>query len=261
MAQFKDYSKFIFNGISSDMHGVYIVTTDDNSTERLFGLNSSLETEDGIGNTKLPIRRKDDTYNFNVEIMKLNEWNDVLPMSDKEYDNIIRWLMVDDICPLEVGGLVHYGIFKSGTEFHNPYRQGIIKLEFESICPHPYTPIMTSVLKVLGDKTISLENKSNLNRKTYLDIDIQKINSAGNVEIINLKNGKSFKVNNLALKEEVKIIGEDVFEVESITNPDRNMFKSLEYKSFPYIEYGINKIKIIGDCKIRIRFQVPVALR
>lgn len=261
MAQFVDYSNFIFNGVSSEMYDLHIVTTDSNNTERIFGLNSSFETQDGIGNTKLYVRRKDDTYSFDVEIMKLNGWNDVLPMSESEYDDIIRWLMVNEICPLQIGGLVHYGMFKNGTEFHNPYRQGIIKLEFESICPYAYTPVMISNIRVTGNKIVKLDNKSNINEKVYLDIYIEKLNSSGNIEIINMKNGNSFKIKSLDVGEQIRILGDGLMEVESLTNPNRNMFKDLEYKKFPYIDYGSNPIKIIGDCRIKFVYQVPVALR
>lgn len=261
MAQFIDYSSFIFDGFHSDMFGVSMVSTDSNNTERIFGLNSSIETQDGIGDVKIPIRRKNNTYSFAVEIMKLNQWNQVLPMSEKEYDDIIRWLMKKEVGRLEIGGLLHYGYFKSGTEFHNPNRQGIIKLEFESVCPYAYTPIMTSNIRVLGNKTFELRNKSNLNEKVYLDIYIEKLNSIGSVEIINLRNGNTFKINDLELGEKVKITGENCLEIESLTNPKRNLFKSAEYSNFPFIDYGTNKFKIIGDCNMVIKYQLPIALR
>lgn len=271
MAQFIDSSKFRFNGIHSDMFGLSIVTTDSNNTERIFGVNKTIEKQNGIGDNFLYVGEKRNTYNFEVEIMKLNQWNNVLPMTTKEYDRIIGWLMGgrDKIDKLEIDGLIHYGKFISGTEFHNPYRQGIIKLEFESITAYAYTPIMTSDIRVSGEKIIELENKSNLNDKVYLDIDIEKTRASGieggavdgDVEIINLKNGKRFKVNNIEFGEVIRILGNGALEVMSLTNPARNMFKDSEYDSFPYIDYGVNRIKIIGDCRVKIQYQSPVALR
>ena len=61
--------------------------------------------------------------------------------------------------------------------------------------------------------------------------------------------------------EVVRILGDGVLEVESLTMPTKNMFKSLEYNSFPYIDYGVNRIKIIGDCRLKVEYQLPVALR
>lgn len=261
MAQFIDSSEFRFNGMSSDMYNLSIVTTDSNNTERIFGIKKTIETQEGINGKKIYVDEKNDTYSFGVEIMKLNQWNQVLPMSKKEYDRIIGWLMVKGISKLEVDGLIHYGSFVSATEFHNPYRQGIIKLEFESIAPYSYTPIMTSNIRVVDEKIIELENKSNLNDKVYLDIHIEKLNKIGSVEIINMKNGKKFKVNNIDVGEVIRILGDGTFEAESLTNPTRNMFKSMEYDTFPYIDYGVNKIKIIGDCRVKIEYQMPVALR
>lgn len=261
MAQFSDYSNFTFNGFSSEMYQVQIVTTDDAKAERLFGLNSSFEFEDGVGDNKLFIRRKNDRYNFDVEIMKLDGYNTVLPMNDREYDDVIRWLMVDQPKPLQIGGIVHYGMFNNGREFHNRLRQGIIKLTFESAAPYPYSAIMTSILTVRGSKIIELENKSNLNKNVYLDMDIEKTVANGNVEIINRRIEKKFKVKNIALKEQIKVLGDGALEVESITNPNRNVFKDLEYNSFPYLVYGKNRIEVIGDCKIRIRYQYPIANR
>jgi len=243
------------------MFGVSIVTTDSNNTERIFGVNKTIQTQDGIGDAKFYAGEKRNTYSFEVEIMKLNQWNEVLSMSKKEYDKIIGWLMKKGVSKFEVDGLIHYGSFISGTEFHNPYRQGIIKLTFESICPYAYTPIMTSVMKISGEKIIELENKSNLNDKVYLDIHIEKLGKSGSVEILNIRNGKRFKINNVAVGEVVRILGEGVLEAESLTNPTRNMFKSLEYNSFPYIDYGVNRIKIIGDCRVKIEYQLPMALR
>lgn len=261
MAQFIDSSDFRFNGVGSDMFSVSIVTTDSNNTERIFGVNKTVQTQDGIGDRKLYIDEKNNTYSFDVEIMKLNGWNEVLPMTKKEYDRIIGWLMTRGIGKLEVDGLIHYGKFVSATEFHNPYRQGIIKLEFESICPYAYTPIMTSTIKVVGEKLIELENKSNLNDDVYLDIHIEKLNNGGSVEILNARTRESFKVNNLAVGEVIKITGDGVLEVESLTNPTRNMFKDIEYTNFPYLMYGVNRIKILGDCRVKIEYQSPVALR
>lgn len=256
MAQFLDYSTFYWNGVSSERYGLYIVSTGSVNEERIFGLNSSMVFED-----KIFTGRKDDIYKLNIEIMKLDAFNMVLPMHEKEYDEIIKWLTVDEPKILEVAGIIHYGMFTSGTEFHNPKRQGIINLTFESASPYPYSKVLTSILKVSGSKTIKLENKSNVSNKIYMDIDIEKTGVAGSVEIVNRRIGKSFKINNIAVGEQIRVLGESVFEVESITNKTRNMYKDLEYDEFPYLNYGANNIEIIGDCKIRIRYQYPIALR
>jgi hypothetical protein len=261
MAQLLDYNTFIFNGVSSERYSLFIVSTGDVNEERIFGLNSSFEYEDSIGDRKLFSRRKNDYYKFDVEIMKLDAWNGVIPMSEKEYDDVIRWLMVDEAKPLQVGSIVHYGFFNDGREFHNPRRQGIIKLVFESASPYPYSAIMTNVFRVKLDKTIELENKSNINKNVYMDIDIEKTSANGDVTIINKRTGKSFKVKNLELGEQIKILGDGLMEVESITYPKKNMYPNLEYSVFPYLVYGRNNIKIIGDCKIRIRYQYPIANR
>ena len=263
MAQLIDYrTSFVFDGISSAIKNVFIITRDDYNEERIFGLNSSLETQDGIGDNKLFINRKNNTYSFEVEITKLI--NDYMPksISEEEYDDIVRWLMTDEPKVFHVGGLIHYGCFTSATEFHTAKRCGIITLQFESIYPYAFSPLIVSRYVVSGTKTIKLQNKTNINNKNvYLDLTIKKTKNSGNVTIKNKRTNKYFTINNLALNEEIKVLGESAKEVISITNKNKNLFDDLDYNSFPYLVYGANEIEIIGDCEIQIEYQCPKALR
>ena len=262
MAQIIDYMDFIFDGVPSTFNDVYIISTDSWNTERIFGLKSSIETEDGIGDMKLFNRRKNDSYSFDVEIAKLDDWNTPKSVSEKEYDDIIRWLMTDEPKVFQVKGIVHFGTFISATEFHNTKRQGIIKLQFESIYPYAFSSIISTQLKINQNKTFKLENKSNINnKKVYLDIDIKKTSSSGSVTIKNKRINKYFTINNLELNEEIQIKGDGCFEILSLTNADKNLFNDVEYDSFPYLVYGTNEMEVIGDCKIQIKYQMPMALR
>lgn len=262
MAQLIDYMDFFFDGVHSSLNDIYIISTGTLNDERIFGLNSSLGVEDGIGDRKAFNRRKNEPYSFEVEITKLKAYDTMKSISEKEYDYIVRWLMTDEPKAFQVNGIVHYGTFVQATEFHNLMRQGIIKLQFESVCPYAFSSIVTTQLNVKNNKIFKLKNKSNVNnKKVYLDIVIKKTQSLGSITIKNKRLGKFFTVKNLNLNDEVQITGDGNFQVLCLNDKERNLFKDIEYDSFPYLVYGINDIEVIGDCRIQVKYQMPMALR
>ena len=228
--------------------------------ERMFGLKRSMEIQDGTGNP-IFIKVKADRPTFKIELCKTHN-GEPTSISEDELEEIGRILFVDKMSLIEAGGDLYYGVFTDAESWFNGARQGYITLTFEMGVPHVYSPVYLTPVRVNGSKIVEVFNKSSVKKVVYLDMEIQQLGENGDViEIINRTNGTSMKLKNIDKNEVIQVLGEDVREVYSKTNPDKNIYKDMEYTDFMKINYGKNNIEIKGKCKVNVKYQLPKILK
>lgn len=244
-------NKARFNGRLLDYELVSVGSSDNN---RMFGLSVSVEKEDSIGDVPLFTKRKKSLQTIPIILFKCDRLGNPLPITDLELEELSRILFSkDDIGILECNGKVMYGHFVSdSTSWRNASNQGYIQLKYELSSPYCYSPIMVNPIKVMGNKIIELSNKSTATENIFCDIEFELL-SGNYIEIINMTNGKTFKLEGLTDGEKGVIYG-DSNEVVSKIDSTRNLFK-LSNRGFGAMSmvYGRNVFKVIGN-NVRVKF-------
>lgn len=239
-----------------------LVSVGDNSSDRMFGLKTSTEYEDSVGDIPLFLKRKKERQTIPIQLFKCDYLGNGLPISDDELFELSRLLFAkDDIGILECNGLILYGHFTGeSTSWRNGGRQGHITLNFELSSPYVYSPIMLNSVRVQDNKMIELTNKSNGSEEIKCDVEFELI-KGNKIEIVNMTNGKRFIIDNLESNEKGIIYG-DSREIVSYIDSKRNLFKlsNREFNSL-CLKYGKNRFKVIAeDCKVKFIYQCQLTM-
>ncbi|MDU5261971.1 MAG: DUF6558 family protein [Clostridium celatum] len=158
----------------------------------------------------------------------------------------------DGVNILEVGGKIYYVSPTNGSLKRLSRSVSEFTIEFESLSPYCYSPIMLNSVRVLSDnspKTIEITNRGN---DTYAEISVEcvqtgrlKINNNGAELTINCESGDIVKVDG------------DTAEVSDYSKIDGDIKDSL------MLRYGANRIvltTIAGDFKLIFRHQCEYGL-
>ena len=157
----------------------------------------------------------------------------------------------DGINILEIGGKVYYVSPTSGTLKRYSRSVSEFTIEFESLSPYCYSPIMINSIRVLSDnspKTVDIVNRGN---DTYAEIEIECV-QAGTLTLNN--NGEELVINANA-GDVIKVDG-DTAEASDYSKVAGNIRDSL------MLIYGSNNVSIStdGDFKVVFRYQCEYAL-
>lgn len=156
----------------------------------------------------------------------------------------------DGINILEIGGKVYYVSPTSGTLKRYSRRLSEFTIEFESLSPYAYSPVMINSIRVLSDnsKEISITNRGN---DTYLELEVECVQT-GTLTLNN--NGEELVINANA-GDVIKVDG-DTAEASDYTKVAGNIKDTL------LLRYGANNIAIStdGDFKVVFKYQCEYAL-
>ena len=157
----------------------------------------------------------------------------------------------DGVNILEVGGKVYYVSPTSGVLKRISRNAGEFTIEFESLSPYCYSPILLDSYRVNetnSPKTVSIVNRGN---DTYLELEVECV-QAGTLTISN--NGAELIINCNAA-DIIKIDG-DTAEVSNYSKVDGNIIDASK------LRYGANNISFYtdGDFKVVLRHQCEYTL-
>lgn len=157
----------------------------------------------------------------------------------------------DGINILELGGKVYYVSPTGGTLKRYSRSVSEFIIEFESLSPYAYSPVMINSIRVLSDnspKTVNIVNRGN---DTYLELEVKCVQT-GTLTISN--NGEELVINANA-GDVIKVDG-DTAEVSDYSKVAGNIRDSL------MLIYGSNNVSIStdGDFKVVFRYQCEYAL-
>ena len=158
----------------------------------------------------------------------------------------------DGVNILELGGKVYYVSPTGGTLKRYSRNLGEFTIEFESLSPYCYSPIMINSIRVLSDnspKTIEITNRGN---DTYAELEVECV-KAGTLTINN--NGAELTIDCEA-GDIIKVDGDTADIVGDYSKVAGNIRDSL------MLRYGSNNVSIStdGDFKVVFRYQCEYAL-
>lgn len=255
---------FTFDGMRSIDKNIAIVSIGSNSSNTQFGLKQSVEKQDGIGDVPLYKGVKRETSQFDITLCKLDKQNNLLKFTEKEKNDICRWLFKKDYRPFvseDDRSKVYYVIFTEGDSFFNGLNEGYINLKMELNAPYAYSPIVDDFWRVTNLKEINIYNNSNIDCEVYPDVEVELLDDTNKVEIYNQMTGSRTILENLQPNEHLYIYGDEVRDIVSMVDKDRNLFPNFINKQWLKLVYGRNKIIIKAkSANVRIINQYPLAI-
>ncbi|EGT3606896.1 hypothetical protein FKF97_10865 [Clostridium perfringens] len=260
--QFRDLY-FQFDGINSKEKRLKLITVDSKNNRNLFGVEQDIIEEENGTDVPLFLGVKRKCPTIPVTLMKMNEWNRPIPYGEKELSDICNWLFKREYKPFvswDNPGVVYYVIFIKGEGFENCAKEGYLNLEMRLSAPHAYSRLLTDEYHVLSQKTVYINNDSDIQDFIYPDIEFEMLDDCTDLIIENLTIGEKMEFNNLEKGEKIKVYNDGLKDMLSLVDRSRNIFEKSN-KYFIKLVYGRNRIRITGKCKIKFITQYPLALK
>lgn len=250
---YKNKNSIIYNGRNlSQLYDLYVVD-EDMELENDLGVAQSANLNNGA-----LINVEKDMFTFSLKFIR--KINGKLASLDgiylgrsfiEEISRVFFDTSKDGVNILELGGRVYYVSPTSGTLKRYSRSVSEFTIEFESLSPYAYSPIMVSSIRVLSDnspKTIEITNRGN---DTYLELEVECVQT-GTLTISN--NGEELVIN--ANAGDIAKVNGDTAEVSDYSKVAGNIRDSL------MLIYGSNNVSIStdGDFKVVFRYQCEYAL-
>ncbi|MGV2640145.1 hypothetical protein GNF86_01645 [Clostridium perfringens] len=254
---------FEFDGKKSKDRNLKMVVIDNKSEEDKFGVEQEIIEEDNGTDTPLFLGIKRKPQSLKISIMKMNKYSRPLPYTDKELDEICRWLFKKEykpFIPWDNTGMVYYVIFTKGTDFFNCAKEGYINLEMRLNAPYGYSNLFNNDYRIKGEKVIDIYNGSDIDNFIYPDIEFELRDNSTDLTIKNLSLGETMEFNNLVSNDHIMIYNEGLKDMVSLKDKSRNIFQHSN-KQFIKLQYGLNRIQVKGNCRIRFLYQYPIGFK
>ena len=250
---YKNKNSIIYNGRNlSQLYDLYVVD-EDTELENDLGTSQSANLNNGA---LINVEKE----NFTFSLKFIRRVNGKLASLDtmflgrsfmEEVTRVFYNTSTDGVNILEIGGKVYYVSPTSGTLKRYSRSVSEFTIEFESLSPYCYSPIMINSIRVLSDnspKEISITNRGN---DTYAELEVECVQT-GTLTISN--NGSELVINSNA-GDVIKVDG-DTAEVSDYSKVSGNIRDSL------MLIYGSNNVSIStdGDFKVIFRYQCEYAL-
>ena len=188
-----------YNG--RDLQGLYQLycIDDDLEIENQFGVSQSANMSNGA-----LVNVDRDNFNFNLRfIRKINGVPSSLDTSYcgrpllEELNRVFFNTSKDGINIIEIGSKIFYVIGVEGTLTRHSKNLAEFSIQFESLSPYCFSPIMYNPIVVNTDNTGKEIELTNQGIDTYIEFSGQCV-KAGNITLTNLTNGSSITVECMA---------------------------------------------------------------
>lgn len=250
---YKNKNSIIYNGRNlSQLYDLYVVD-EDIELESDLGVTQSVNQNNGA---LINVEKE----NFTFSLKFIRRVNGKLASLDtmflgrslmEEVTRVFYNTSRDGVNILELGGRVYYVSPTGGTLKRYSRSVSEFTIEFESLSPYAYSPIMVSSIRVLYDnspKEITITNRGN---DTYAELEVECV-QAGTLTVSN--NGAELVIN-ANVGDVIKVDG-DTAEVSDYSKVAGNIKDTL------LLRYGANNITLTttGDFKVVFKYQCEYAL-
>lgn len=252
---YKNKDRVIYNGYNlAERYDLYVV--DENTEiENQLGASQSVH----INNSAF-IDVDKENFTFKLKFIKKDNNKNICSLDGMYFgrpflDEINRIIFSDkEINILEIGNRIFYVVPINGTLKRHSRNIGELSVEFQSLSPYCYSPIMISSIRVDGTnspKEITLTNNGN---KTNVLLECGCI-SEGDITITNNRNGNSITVLNCKIDDEFSIDGESA-DISGISFDG----VSGNIKDTLTLEYGSStfNVRTTGTFKLNLKYQTEM---
>jgi len=249
---------FWFNRESSITHGLSNIRLDTGMIAEPYWGSRDLITDKIAGkdiNFLYKVDRKPIQFELTFSLLE-GLWT-----PEKRFE-IARWLIQDDYCEFytaDAPDRIFYAIcIDKGDLLTNGLEQGYVTLRFKNLYPYAMTSVYLQTFDLYNISSpiiIEIENKSNVDKYYYPEIEIQATNT--NITLQNLSDsgrqsiitGFDVSGETIYINSKNKKIISDVSTSNPLSKFNKNWFR---------LTYGVNRIQVTGKCKLSIRSQFPI---
>lgn len=252
---YRNKNKIIWNGWDlSEWYDLYVVDADI-TLENQLGATGIVNI-----NNNAFINVDKENFTFTLKFIKKDNKGNICSLDDKYLgrpflDEVNRIIFSDkEINILEIGSRIYYVVPIGGTLRRHSRNIGEFTIEFQSLSPYCYSPIIltnATVNTTNSPKEVILSNNGN---RTNILLEVGCV-ANGNLTITNNKNGNSITILNCKAKEEFSIDGEST-DVKGISFDRVNG----NIKDTLTLEYGthIFSIETTGTFKLNLKYQAEM---
>lgn len=247
--------KFSFNNIHCSTKNVSLLWGDDAFIE--YGLNIDKPIEyDGL-NWKAIKDNRPETVKLHI----IYEINDVAQVWTKEkIRDIESWLVTDEFAPFisdDDKNVTYYFKVVNIVRKFDSRMLGWLEVEFQPIANSGFVNKRVVLkdaarfMKMRNIPALTIVNESDFNYKNYPILKIS--NLVGEVTFNNLTTGKA-----LTVKGHGKVTVDN--KMKTIFDEEGNNLLSQSNREWLYLNKGVNKIQVIGDCSVELIAQYEVKM-
>lgn len=260
MAQWNKNLYFTFDNVDSRKFKLAMLDVKEDGEVVKFGLDrESIEEENSLSDTPFFVRVKNKSVEIKMELVKCSDSLIPQTFSDDELKKIRRWLYKSEYKPLTVEGKTYWVLFMLGDKKeYGTTRLGYLSLTAKILDGYSHKKYVLNDSKVKGEKVEELHNTSDVDRTTYLNMNITQLSDTKeDIKIKNLSNGDEITVKNVAKNDNFVILSRDM-EIYNLKNEeDDTMFNNTTYNNhFITLRYGKNRIKCTGNFKVTFSFDI-----
>ena len=255
---------FNFNGKHTDDFQLRIFQVGLSDATQSFGLDRSLELEKTNHLVSQLKTIKHNALKFEITLSKTDGIS-LLPFTEEDKFEIIRWLFQnDDFKPItfdDQKDIIYYVMFTKGSSYQNAFKEGYLNLTMELNAPCGFTNITTGAMRVQGETTFELFNRTNVESLTYPDIEFELIGRTTAIQIENLTTGDVMLFEGLAPSSHIYCYNEGLKQLSCVNNPSYNV-RPYFNKQWLKLAYGRNIIRVSSpDANINIIGQSKIAIQ
>lgn len=256
MVKTMDSTHFSFNGIKSEDMGISLVKLESNLTEEMFMAEREINMETIAGNPIPYVYDISETpFKISLTLAKLGD-NNLWTLEERS--RIARWLGVKKFAEFYSGdnpSKIYFLTYSGGINLRtNGSLQGYLTVEFQSVSPYMYTPIIRKIWNldsITAATVVEIDNEGD----TLLYPDRMRIYKvgAGSLSIQNLMDGgREFKFTGLSDKEELLVQNK----LRSITTskPDTLRYDNFN-NNYLRLVTGLNRLVVTGACAIELLYR------
>lgn len=261
MGQWNKNLYFTFDNIDSRKFKLAMLDVKEDGEVVKFGLDrESVEEENSLSDTPFFVRVKNKSVEIKMELVKCSDSLIPQTFSDKELRDIRRWLFKSMYKPLVVEGKCYHVLFTNGVKKeYGTSRQGYLTLTAKIQDGYSHKKyVLTSDPHVKGEKIEELHNTSDVDKVTYLNMNITQLSDTKeDIKIKNLSNGDEITVKNVAKNDNFVILSEGMEAYNLKDEEDTEIINNTTFNNhFITLRYGKNRIKCTGNFKITFSFDI-----
>lgn len=170
-----NYYHLIFDNEDITQRTGFYLLTMERDTEFNVGVNRNIKTTEGTFGRKIFLGVQDDTFDFDITLVKAKEINNTLiteEIHDEDIEELLRYVIKKEPKAIEKNDRLYYGNFTTANGWYDSANQGYVNFKFIMSEPYLYSKTVEREFDTSIENEIELKNYTDLiDEKTSIDVE------------------------------------------------------------------------------------------